>query len=206
MINNVIFDIGGVILDWDLEYMLDMCKNEEEKEFVKENIFYTPEWANGGLLDTGSITQYDFIANVQERTNHVNDKFVSDFILGYYKTFHVKEEVLSLIDKLREKGIKVYILSNINDYICDKIDANKFLDKVDGYVLSYQVHEIKPNKKIYEILIDKYKLDPSKSLFIDDVMDNIKSANELGIKGRQVIKNSYVDILNILSEYKVLGE
>ncbi len=205
MIENVIFDIGGVILDWDLEYMLDeFAKTEEERKFIRDNIFYTDEWALKGLIDIGYISQYDFISNVQERTGHVNDEFVSNFILNYYKTFHIKEDVVSLMKELRNKGIKVYVLSNINDYIHNKINADSFLNETDGYVLSYQVHTIKPDEDIYKILIDKYNLDPSKSLFIDDVDANILSAHKLGIKGRGVIKNSYEDILNVLKEYGVL--
>ena len=143
MIKNIIFDIGGVILKWDLDEMLDyFANNEEEKIFIRDNIFYTQEWAIGGEIDIGYITQYDFVKRIQKKTNHINDKLVENFILGYYKLLKIKEEVIKLIKDLKERGYSVYILSNINDYIVEKANLNSFLDIVDGYILSYQVHEI----------------------------------------------------------------
>ena len=202
---NIIFDIGGVILNWDLDEMYNyFTDKEEEKQFIYENIFDSDEWIKGGLIDLGIISQYDFVDRIKEKTNHTNDKLVEDFILYYYKTLHVKEEVVNLISDLKDKGYNVYVLSNINDYIIDKTGAKRFLDLTDGYVLSYQVNAIKPNEEIYKILIDKYNLNPNESLFIDDIDKNIETANKLGIKGRKVIKNSYEDIINVLKEYKVL--
>ena len=204
MINNIIFDIGGVILHWDINEMINyFVSDEEDKKFIYNKIFDTEEWV-GGLLDKGSISQYDFIKIIQEKTDHKKDNLVETFILNYYKMYHVKEDVIDIMKLLKEKGYKVYVLSNINDYTEKKINAKNFLDIIDGYVLSYQVHEIKPNEQIYKILIDKYNLNPKESLFIDDVLENIIAANKLGINGRIVEKNSTEDILNILKEYKVI--
>ena len=205
MIENIVFDIGGVILDWDIEYILDtFASNDLEKNFICDNIFNSPEWALEGLIDIGYISQYDFIKNVCDRTNHVNDSLVEKVILNYYQTFHIKEDVISLMKDLKNMGYKVYILSNINDYICEKMNIRNILKDIDGYVLSYEVHEIKPNAAIYKILLDKYNLEASKTLFLDDVEKNILTANKLGIQGRKVIKNSSIDIFNVLKEYRVL--
>ena len=204
MINNIIFDIGGVILHWDINEMINyFVSDEEDKKFIYNKIFDTEEWV-GGLLDKGSISQYDFIKIIQEKTDHKKDNLVETFILNYYKMYHVKDDVIDIMKLLKERGYKVYVLSNINDYTEEKINAKNFLDIIDGYVLSYQVHEIKPDEHIYKILIDKYNLNPKESLFIDDVLENIIAANKLGINGRTVEKNSTEDILNILKEYKVI--
>lgn len=205
MISNIIFDIGGVILHWDIDEMINYFTNEEqEKEFIYNNIYDTDEWCKGGLLDKGVISQYDFIKIIQDKTKHINDSLVEKFILEYYKLYYVKNDVVNLMKLLKEKGYKVYVLSNINDYVVDKIDAKSFLDVIDGYVLSYQVKEIKPYDSIYSILLNKYKLNPRESLFIDDSFENIKTANRLGINGRVVEKNSTEDIIRILKEYKIL--
>lgn len=205
MIKNIIFDIGGVILHWDLNEMINyFTSDEEEKKFISDNIYDTPEWRKEGLIDIGYISQYDFIKIIQDRTNHIKDELVEKFILGYYKLFYINEEVINLIKVLKDKGYKVYVLSNINKYVEDRINAKRFLNIIDGYVLSYQVHQIKPNDSIYNTLINKYKLNPNESLFIDDIEENTKAANKLGIKGRAVKRNSYKDIINVLKEYKIL--
>ena len=138
--------------------MIDyFTKNKEEKKFIYDNIFDSDEWCKGGLLDKGLISQYDFMNIIKDKTNHIKDDLVEKFILEYYKLYYVKEDVINIMKLLKEKGYKVYVLSNINDYIVDKINAKEFLDIIDGYVLSYQVNEIKPYDSIYNILLNKYK-------------------------------------------------
>lgn len=202
---NIIFDIGGVILHWDMDELLDeFANNEEERKFIYNNIYDTKEWAKEGIIDIGYITQYDFIKIIQDKTNHTNDSLIEDFILNYYKLFYIIDDVINLMKKLKDKGYKIYVLSNINDYITERIDMKRILEYTDGYILSYQVHKVKPNIDIFEELLNKYNINPNESLIIDDNADNLKTANKLGIKGRNIIKNSYEDILKLLEEYDVV--
>ena len=206
MIKNIVFDIGGVILHWNLGEMINAFTSiDEEKAFIKEYIYNSPEWAIDGLIDIGYITQEDFVKNVQERTNHKYDKLTLDFILNYYKLFHIKEDVVDIIKKLKSNGYNVYILSNINKYVTDRIGIDKLLNIVDGAVLSYLIHEIKPGEEIYKYLLNEYNLNPGETIFIDDMKNNIDTANKLGIIGKKVERNSTKDIIDVLNEFDLLG-
>ena len=205
MIKNIVFDIGGVILHWNLNEMMSyFTSSEEDKKFIVDNIYNSPEWAIDGLIDIGYITQDDFVRNIQERTNHAKDELVADFIYNYYKLFHIKEDVVDIIKTLKDKGYNVYILSNINKYVVDRINAEELLKIVDGYVLSYEVHEIKPHEPIYKELLNKYSLIPSETLFIDDMDANIETANKLGINGKTVERNKTEDIIDVLKNFNIL--
>ena len=83
MIKNIIFDIGNVILNFNLlEVLPSFTKNEDEQKFILDNIINSPEWLGNALIDTGYIKK-DAIEIVKDRTNHINDKLICDFWNGY---------------------------------------------------------------------------------------------------------------------------
>ena len=93
-------------------------------------------------------------------------------------------ENLDLVKKsTKEKGYKIYLLSNAgfnqHDY-WEKIPASKYFD---GKVVSCDVGEVKPFKEIYEALYKKFNIKPEESFFIDDLIINIFGANRTGMDG-----------------------
>ena len=88
---------------------------------------------------------------------------------------------------LKEKGYKIYLLSNYSEELFHvHTKGAKFLDVLDGEVVSYQVHALKPDREIYEILLEKYSLKAEECLFFDDRMDNVEGAKKVGIQAIQV--------------------
>lgn len=205
MIKNIIFDIGGVILHFDIdEVVKGYTDSEEERIFIKEQIYCSPEWTGLGLIDYGYISLEEAAAQINDRTDHIHDDLVNRFLEGYMDIAYVDKRVIDLIYKLKENGYKVYILSNISKQITDRMNISNVLNDIDGYILSYEVHELKPHKSIYETLINKYNINPEESLFIDDRNDNLEAANKIGIKGHNVNKNDYNSILDLLREYNIV--
>ena len=84
-----------------------------------------------------------------------------------------------------------------NEKAMAKHNEKHLEDLVDGAVLSYQVHSVKPHLGIYKELLNKYNLNPSESIFIDDRKANIDTANKLGIIGVKVKPNSYEDVASM---------
>lgn len=199
MIKNVVFDIGNVILNFDyMKVISEYTDSIEEKKFILDNIMNSPEWLGYSLIDTGFITKEEAIQIVQDRTNHINDNLVRNFWNNYNNYAFVDKRVLKLIERLKNKGYKVYLLSNMNEYTFNKVKASNLFNIVDGYVLSYLVHQVKPYISIYKTLISKYNLTVSECLFIDDNENNINTANSLGMIGRLVKPDNYEDIEYIL--------
>lgn len=204
MVKNIIFDIGNVILNFDYTRVLDSyTSNKEKQKFIKKNIINSPEWLGNSLLDTGYITKEDAIKIVQDRTNHINDELIFDFWSNCNKYSYIDDNVLKLLAKLKEKGYSIYLLSNINADMYDYIKDSVLFKLVDGYILSYLEHQIKPYEAIYKTLIKRYNINPNESIFIDDNDKNIKTANKLGFIGAKVESDNYNSIIKILKEMNV---
>jgi len=111
--------------------------------------------------------------------------------------------VAEIINKIRESNqYKLIALSNVNsshwDYILNK--KWNFIDWFDELILSHETHLIKPNPKIFEYAIKKAGCKPRQIVYIDDGLNNIRSAKELGI-----ICIKYTNSEELLEELKKLN-
>ena len=101
------------------------------------------------------------------------------------------------ISKLKDEGYNLYILANITresyEYVKSLIDIDKLFK---GGIYSYQEKLLKPDKRIYELIINKYNLDEKETMFFDDKQKNVKAACEFSIKG--VLFRTIEDIENNL--------
>lgn len=204
MIKNIIFDFGNVIIKFNPREIAKKYTNiPEEIDFIENEVVNSEEWLGKGLIDLGEITLSEAASRINKRTNYIHEDLVNRFLNDLPNNFTYNGDILNTIKELKNKGYNLYLLSNISseDFINYKADLEELFD---GLVLSYKLHVIKPNKAIYDYLIDTYKIDPNESLFIDDREENINTANSLGIKGRKVNKDDYEDIKLVLKEYNLL--
>ena len=205
MIKNIIFDIGNVILNFNIDEVLaKFTNNKIEQKFIMDNIINSPEWSGNSLIDTGYITRDEAIKIVQDRTNHINDKLIFEFWNNYNNFAKIDGNVLSLIKKLKDNNYKIYLLSNINPYTYDFVKQSGLFDIVDGYVLSYKEHQVKTYISIYKTLLERYNLIPKESVFIDDNERNIITGNTLGIISKKVEPDNYMSIVNTINELDLI--
>ena len=205
MIKNIIFDIGNVILNFNLDDVLQkFTNNKEEQNFILKNIINSPEWLGNALIDTGYISKDEAIEIVKDRTNHCNDKIIDEFWNNYNDYAQIDERVLNLIKKLKNNNYKIYLLSNINPYTFECVNKSGLFNIVDGYVLSYLEHKVKPYKAIYNVLLEKYNLIPKECIFIDDNEKNIATGNSLGIISKKVEPDNYDSIINVVKEFNLI--
>lgn len=205
MFKNIVFDIGNVILNFDVEQVLSKYTEDKKiRKFIKDNIIYSPEWLLFSLIDTGYVKTGDAIKIVCNRTNHVCDDIVNDFWTTYNNYAFVDKKMIDLILNLRSNNYRVYLLSNTNSYTFDYIKNNSNLfDIVNGYVLSYEVHMVKPYKGIYNELLNKYHLQPSETLFVDDNEKNVQTAISLNMNAIKVEPDNYDDVFRKLLENNI---
>ena len=190
MIRNIILDIGGVLFD--------DSKNNIEKLLNKncDNIYKLAYGRDFKKCLLGEIS-------VQEHINSLKqEKEFSDisYILNKDNLAHSYPLIKSnfeYIKSLKEKGYRLYLLTNITEdsynYINNLIDINTIFD---GGIYSYQVHLIKPDYDIYDLLINKFNLSKAETVFFDDKEKNVIAANKVGIKS--FVFNSIEDIKNNL--------
>ncbi len=200
MIKNIIFDLGNVLIEYSPEKFISKFVAKKNQERFYKRVFKEQEWQD---LDRG-ILEYDeaikiFTKDLPEEKESI-EKLFKENIQGVL--FPI-EENLKLLPKLKEKGYKLYILSNFHKEAFLEIEKKcEFKKYFDGKIVSYDVKLLKPEKEIYEGLLKKYNLNPEETLFIDDTLVNIESAKKLGILtihliNKEKLKEELEKILNI---------
>ena len=178
MIRNLIFDLGGVII------FLDPVKAEKRfKEVGLDEICKSLDiYAQGGLfgeLERGRVTADEFCQQL-----HLTYEQAQYAWMGYLK--EVFQPGLDLIQSLREK-YNIYILSNTNEILMSWGHSDDFAPSghsIDYYVdkvyTSYELKEYKPDAAIFQKMLDDSGINPTETLFVDDALPNIKTAEEMG--------------------------
>lgn len=182
MYKNIIFDMGNVLIDFSpMQYVGKLNLNdkaEEEKIFKAAYLNFKSIY-----MDYGRMTEDEFVDHVVKGIGEKYRDKVRELIVNWHQYLTPIEGMEELVKELKEKGYKIYLLSNAgfnqHDY-WEKIPASKYFD---GKVVSCDVGEVKPFKEIYEALYKKFDIKPEESFFIDDLIINIFGANRTGMDG-----------------------
>lgn len=196
---NIVFDLGNVLFKFEPDEILDGLFNDyHTKEKLKQSVFKTTIWRE---LDRGSLSLFQAKKIFIDKNPDLKDEI--EILLDNWKNFlHPIDENVKLLPELK-KNNRLYILSNFHEeafnYITNKYS---FFELFDGMVVSYEVKLIKPERKIYEILLSRYSLVPQDTIFVDDTEENIKAAQELGING--LLYKSELSLEDLFKLEKVL--
>lgn len=192
-IKNIIFDFGGVLIDWNPRYLYqNIFHDEKEMEFFLREIC-SPEWN----------LQQDAGRSCKKATEELILKFpkYKNEIEQYYNrwTEMIGGEIIenvSLIGYLKDK----YRLFGLTNWSLETFsivyDKYPFFKELEGIVVSGKEKIVKPDLKIYNLLLTKYGLSANESLFIDDNKENIIAANKIGLrtihlKTGTILKNEF---------------
>ena len=196
-IKNVILDIGGVVLKWDNESLVELLHKTDNEINKIDKLIYGDKRFKECIL--GNLSQYEYRKQlIKENPEYADDieKVLSEDYQE--KSLPVIKETLEEIYKLKNKGYKIYFLSNITDisynYLKNKLNL---LDKVDGGVYSCKEHIKKPSKEIFDRIIKRYNLKKEETIFFDDSEKNVKVGNEYGIKSYKFKNVDDIKILNL---------
>ena len=203
MIKNIIFDLGNVIINYNQDNIINHFTDKpEEKEYIMEKIFKSPEWMK---IDLGEISLDEAATLVNERENYKYKDLTNDFWINWFKTQPINEDTVNLARRLKEKGYNLFVLSNMGDACYEYFSTQDFFKLCNGIVISAKEHVKKPDERIFNTLLGRYNLIAEECLFIDDDDTNrsYETANRLGIQGRRVIPNNVEDIKKLLKEFSV---
>ena len=181
-IDTIIFDLGGVLIDWNPRYVYrTIFKTEKEVEWFLENIT-TSEWNEH--QDAG----YPLHKATEELIAKHPDW--EPEIKAYYGRWlemlgDQLHETVDILRQLKQSGkYKLYALTNWSaETFPHALERFEFFKIFDGVVVSGQEKMRKPSAAFYQILLDRYHIDPYTTIFIDDSLRNVEGAGAVGITG-----------------------
>lgn len=185
MYKNVIFDIGGVMVDFDpKDFLLERFCNAAVEEKVYRLTFGSETWQK---LDAGLCSRYEGSQAMLAAARAEGCAFeVQEVLENWTSILRVRRRMVELVRRLKNHGYCVYYLSNIPEDILPLL-MRRGLDGVfDGGVASCDVHINKPDPRIYQCLLDKYGLTAGECIFIDDSRANVQTAFQLGMNSIQM--------------------
>ena len=180
-IKNIIFDLGNTLVYFDLGYFYSgVAEREKRLNAAKFKKFIIKNRLDIKLI-TGRLNHKDFFRKLKRKFDLKIG--YNDFIYFYSDIFWVNENMKRFLEKIsRVKKYKLYLLSNTDSPHINFIDRNfPFIKIIKNRVLSYKINMAKPDKKIFKYIIDKFKLLPEETVLIDDIKENLLSAQKLGI-------------------------
>ena len=176
----ILFDFGAVLVDWSPYYLYRkvMANDEEIKAFLDEIDFknWNPQFDQGYPFELGVEEKCAQFPHHVEMIRRFNSHWLDS--MG-----EVMLETVEIARRLKEAGYTLYGLSNWSTSKFNLVKERMiFLQYLDGYLLSGEVKQIKPDAEIFHTLLNRLGQPAEKCLFIDDSAANIQTAQELGFQ------------------------
>jgi len=182
-INTIIFDLGGVLIDWNPRYVFDdNYFDSAEKRAYFFNHICTSDWNEEQDAGRSIVTAtQDLVQKFPEWEPAIRDYY------GRW-TDMLKASIPDTVEIFRalrqNERYRIYALTNWQAGLFDiALVRYDFLHWFDGRVVSGEEKTRKPFPEFYHRLLNRYDVDPAKAVFIDDNLRNVKAAQELGIDG-----------------------
>lgn len=205
MIKNIIFDLGGVLIEWNPKNVFNQIfPNTEQASLFLEHICKY-SW---NLKQDEGRSLIDATLFLQKQHPEWHNE-----IAAYYGRWEemltgpIEESVLMLKELVNNAKYNVYALTNWSAETFPIAQSRyDFLSWFEGIVVSGEEKCIKPNPKIYKIILNRFNLEPNECLFIDDNLENTKAAAKLGIKTHHFTTSqnlkSFLQYISVLSSNK----
>ena len=194
-----ILDMGNVLLEWNKDKILQGVSDLEKDYMILDKIiFQSGLWEK---LDLGTMTREELVLKVVSIIGTTYQKKVEEVIWNWPAYIDIYTEVFPVLSEVKKKGHRIFVLSNTSKVFYELLDRelSPLKELLDGFVLSCDIKAIKPDQTMFKKIIEKYQLDPSNCVFLDDIEENTTVANKLGFNAYQVKKRS--DIVDILKRF-----
>ena len=175
-----IFDIGNVLIDFDLQLLLKRMSNDARMPLeILKNTWSVEDTYN---LETGFVDSRRHFERYADRIGL--DWNYEDWIEAWMEIYAINQRGFKLFLNLKDKGFRVYLLSNLAEYNKDAIQMKfvNFFTLSDGNFFSYKLGLLKPDPEIYLNVCKQIGISPEQSVFIDDLPENIDGARKVGMQ------------------------
>ena len=175
--------MGNVLIEWNSEKILQAITDDRKlHNLLRKEVFETGLWVQ---TDEGVKTREEMIEIVTAKIGEEYRNEITQLSRYWYKYVDVYTKVQDRIIELSKNGYNIYILSNTAYTFYDLVKEGYIpaASIAKGIVLSCEEKVLKPNEKNYNILLERYNLDPHDTMFFDDLSENIWGAARCGING-----------------------
>lgn len=178
-IENIIFDVGNVLMEYGWEpYLKSFGFPEEKYEKIADAVFRSSVWNE---QDRGLLAEEEYVNQCAALAPEY-EQDIREIMKRTPECMSVYDYTDTWVKYLKEKGYHLYVLSNYGSYMLKRNRLQmKFLKYMDGIVFSCEVKQVKPEPEIYETILKQYHLNPQKTVFIDDRGENCQGAEKAGI-------------------------
>lgn len=181
-IRNVVFDLGGVLITWRPQEIIDSFYDDPElRAAVRREAFQHADWLE---MDRGTLDEPVLCERFAARLKRPVTEMAALFE-------HVRASLVpipatvELLERLRERGLPLYALSNMSLPMFRHIERYAFFRLFTGKVISGAIKLVKPEREIYEHLLQRFGLAPAETVFIDDLAPNVAAARDAGLAAIQ---------------------
>ena len=176
---NIVFDMGNVLMTFDgREFARIFTDTEEDAQALYQGLFGRGEWA---LLDSGTIDHATMMRIAEAHTPERLLPNLHECYAHWPEHSRVIKGTNDLALRLHAAGWGVYVLSNANDRIEAQLSQAPAYSVLDGLVVSARERLMKPDPAIFQVLCDRYDLEPASCVFVDDNLDNCEGARVAGL-------------------------
>ena len=180
-IKNIVFDLGGVLVDWNPRYLYNkIFDKQEEVDWFLNNIC-TSHW--NAQQDAGRTMEEATSMLVERHPEYTSE------IQAYYNRWTemlngpVQGSVQILEDIMNRGNHRLLALTNWSgETFPTALEMFDFLHWFEGIVVSGDEKLIKPDRRIFQLMFRRHQVEPQHSIFIDDSLPNVKAARELGMR------------------------
>lgn len=184
MIKNIIFDMGNVLLTFDPDYIVRsiLGVSSVDEELVRCTMG-VPEWKE---LDNGAITEQEALASMIERAPKYQREI--ERIMEHWHEYMIPiDGMLELVMELKQKGYGLHLLSNASLRFYEYSGRHPVFGLMDSLNISARMKLLKPQREIYEAVLNNRRLIARECLFIDDLPQNVEGARRAGIDAYQFV-------------------
>lgn len=188
MITTIIFDVGNVLVDFDWDgFIHRMFPGREELiEELDAAVWGNRRWDR---LDAGDDPEEVFADIIAHDPGHESE--LRRVFANVGDTLKKRPGSHEWLKEMKSRGYRLLYLSNYSHYVMKQNpDVLDFLPLLDGGIFSCDVKLIKPDRRIYELIAEKYNLIPSECVFIDDLERNVQAGRNFGFHGIQCVTMS----------------
>jgi putative hydrolase of the HAD superfamily len=181
VITNVIFDLGGVLVDWDPDKILrNYYPDPERRALLKAQLYLHPDWLE---LDGGTLAEAAALERLEQRVGGARAELQGLFE-ATRASLSAKPESVSLLESLHARGIGLFCISNMPASTYEYLRAqHDFFRLFRGAAISGRLKLMKPDARIFAHLLGRHELEAHRSAFVDDSLKNVEVARALGING-----------------------